>query len=357
MNFASLFQGRWAYLTGLIMFSLIVVVASTGGTAAAAPELMLPDAGESGLAFMGAGIIVSQAALEAMRRSFSTIFKQGFGSADHFWNMVAMEVLSTTGSNQYGWLGQWPAFREWVGDRVYHDMKEHGYTLANRKFESSVSVGRDQIEDDNLGIYKPMVEEMGRASGVFPDELVANIINAGDVNLCYDGQPMFDTEHPVYANSDGTGAATLVSNVAGAGANPAWYLLDTSRAVKPFIYQVRRKPEFAMMTSLTDEAVFTSDSFRMGVSIRAEAGYGLWQMAYKSTLPLNAANFEAARNAMHAIKADGGRPMGCKPTVLLCGTVLEADAERVLVREKIDGGDTNVNRGKAKIISTEWLDA
>ena len=76
----------------------------------------------------------------------------------------------------------------------------------------------------------------------------------------------------------------------------------------------------------------------------------------ESTLALTAANFEAERKAMRQVAADGGRPMGCMPTVLLCGTELEPEAERILVSERTNGGDTNTNRGKAKIISVPWLD-
>lgn len=363
MNLLNRFTTGRSGLYLAALFSAVFVTAlifASAGTGYAAEIAVLPFAAGAGadapLSLALGGLIVTQASLESIRRQFSRLYEAGFGMADHFWDQVAMEVMSNTGSNVYGWLGQWPQFREWIGDRVFNDLKEHAYTLQNRKFESSVAVGRDQIEDDNLGVYRPMVKEMGRATSVFPDELVGECIANGEVKLCYDGQPFFDTEHPVYAKTDGTGANTPVSNLLGTGTDPAWYLLDTSREVKPFIYQIRRKPEFTMMTALTDEAVFTSGSFRMGVSLRAEAGFGLWQMAIKSTQPLTAANFEAARKLMRSFKADGGRPLGCKPNVLLCGTQLEPEAEKILVRDRIDGGDTNVNRGKAKIISTEWLD-
>ena len=34
---------------------------------------------------------------------------------------------SSNAQNTYGWLGQFPKLREWVGDRVFRNMKEEGY--------------------------------------------------------------------------------------------------------------------------------------------------------------------------------------------------------------------------------------
>jgi len=61
-----------------------------------------------------------------------------------------------------------------------------------------------------------------------------------------------------------------------------WYLLDTSRAIKPFIQQWRRKPSFTMLTDPQAFSVFMQRTFLMGVDARAAAGYGLWHFAYKA---------------------------------------------------------------------------
>ena len=41
-----------------------------------------------------------------------------------------------------------------------------------------------------------------------------------------------------------------------------WFLLDTSRALKPIIFQDRKSPELIAMTKIDDEAVFTRKEFR-----------------------------------------------------------------------------------------------
>ncbi|MCG9060298.1 Mu-like prophage major head subunit gpT family protein, partial [Laribacter hongkongensis] len=63
----------------------------------------------------------------------------------------------------------------------------------------------------------------------------------------------------------------------------AWFLLDTSKPVKPFIYQEREKPVFVQQTDPQADDVFNRKKFKFGAEARAAGGYGFWQLAYGST--------------------------------------------------------------------------
>lgn len=54
-----------------------------------------------------------------------------------------------------------------------------------------------------------------------------------------------------------------------------WYLLDTSMPIKPFIWQLRKAPDFVSLTNPTDENLFWRKKFVYGVDSRGNAGYGL----------------------------------------------------------------------------------
>ena len=213
MKFAHFFNpGRASMWLFALAAVVLTVVASTFGSPLDHTQtISLGLAAGADLPLVGlGGLIITNQLLESLRRTFRQDFKDGFKIADPFWNLVATLVPSGSGANTYGWLSQFPQFREWVGDRVIKDMKEHGYQIVNRHFESSVGLNRNQIEDDNIGVYSPLFQEMGRAAAAFPDELIRDVILGAEVGLCYDGQPFFDTEHPVYANVDGTGANTCL---------------------------------------------------------------------------------------------------------------------------------------------------
>ncbi|HML52920.1 MAG TPA: Mu-like prophage major head subunit gpT family protein, partial [Solidesulfovibrio magneticus] len=281
--------------------------------------------------------IITPALVSALFTGFKAEFQRVYGETPSHWDKVATLMPSTSKSNTYGWLGQFPQLVEWVGARVLKDMAAHGYSITNKLFESTVGVKRTDIEDDEVGIYKPLFGEMGRAAKSFPDELVYGLLRLGLSTLCFDGQYFFDTDHPVYPNVDGTGAAATIANIAD-GTDIPWFLLDTSRVLKPVLFQERTKPELTSMTRADDEAVFMTDEYRFGIRYRCNSGFGFWQTAYCSKKPLNDANFNAAYDAMTAFKADGGRPLGIKPTLLVVPTNLRtAAAEVVQVARRTDG--------------------
>ena len=65
-----------------------------------------------------------------------------------------------------------------------------------------------------------------------------------------------------------------------AGHDSKWFLLCTSRPIKPLIWQQRKKPKFVSKTQETDDNVFMKKTFLYGVDSRGNAGFGFWQMAY-----------------------------------------------------------------------------
>lgn len=292
-------------------------------------------------------MIITNKVLEALFTAFNSKFKDGAGKAETSWNRVATEVPSSSASNTYGWLGQFPAFREWVGDRVLKDITAHGYTVENKSFESSIVVSRNDIEDDQIGIYAPLFEEMGRAAATHPDELIYELLKLGTASKCYDGKNFFDTAHPVGVGEQ----AVQVSNFQD-GDGPAWYLLDVSRALKPLIFQVRRKYNLISTTRPEDEAVFMRNEYRYGVDARVNAGFGLWQFAYCSKAPLTPENYEAARSAMFGFKSDQGRPLGVIPRLLVVPPELEGKARTLLVK---DGNNENPWTGSAEPLVSPWL--
>jgi phage major head subunit gpT-like protein len=298
--------------------------------------------------------IITPALITSLRTGFSKSFQDALTATPTDWAKVATRVPSSSASNTYGWLGQFPTLREWVGDRVAKDMAAQAYAVTNKLYEGTVSVKRTDIEDDNVGIYTPLFAEMGRSAATHPDQLVFNLLKTAHATTCYDGQNFFDTDHPVYPNVDGTGTATPVANVQ-AGSDPAWYLLDTSRALKPLIFQERTTPELESLTSTQDEGVFMRDEYRYGIRYRCNAGLGFWQMAYKSQAALNATNFNAAIAEMQSFRADGGRPLGIKPTVLVVPPALRAAAFALVKAERDASGASNVNFGVVDVIVSPWL--
>ena len=292
-------------------------------------------------------MIINSSNLMALFRGFKAIFQKGFEGTKSSFTKIATVVPSNTREESYGWIGKLPRMREWVGDRVIHNLSAYDYKIKNKDFEVTIGVSRNDIEDDTLGIYNPLMESLGQSAAAHPDELVYGLLASGFEDKCYDGKCFFDTQHRegksgVQSNKGayrltpetyGDARAAMMSlkddqgkplkivpillvappqlegmakkiltadlingesNIYKGSAelhvepelsgNPtAWFLLDTSKPIKPIIFQERKKPQFVALDKAEDENVFMKKEYVYGVDSRGNAGYGLWQLAYGST--------------------------------------------------------------------------
>lgn len=295
-------------------------------------------------------MLINAQALRAGFIGFQAAFQGGFAGAGDDWRQVAMQTNSTTSKEEYGWLGELPQIREWIGDRVIHGLNAHDYSIKNKPWELTVGVNKDHFEDDRLGIYTPLFGKMGQDTARFPNRLVFDQLKAGFSTLCYDGQYFFDTDHPVLA-ADGT--TVSVSNTGGGSGTP-WFLLCTNEFIKPIIFQQRRAFDFVRMDAPTDEVVFNRKEYRYGVDGRCNVGFGLWQLAYGSRQTLDATSYAAARTALGEMKGDGGRPLGLKPNLLVVPPSLAGAGRTILKAEQISG-TTNIWNGTADLMEVPWL--
>ncbi|MDL2288277.1 Mu-like prophage major head subunit gpT family protein [Oscillospiraceae bacterium OttesenSCG-928-F05] len=291
-------------------------------------------------------MIINQSALQGIYTGFKTIFTKAFGEIKPLHPRVATVVPSEAGEEAYKWLGALPMMREWVGERNIQNLSASDYTIKNKDFELTVSVPRNDIEDDKIGLYSVPIQMLANRAAQHPDSLVFKLLKDGFTEKCYDGKPFFATDHKMgkkTASNAGTAALSLDSYIAArsaimsvtddggtplgllpdllvvppaleakareilkaeliggstntmkdtaeplvipelAGKDTAWYLLCTSLPVKPLIYQERKKAKFVSLTGENDVNVFMRKKYLYGCDSRGNAGFGFWQMAYGST--------------------------------------------------------------------------
>lgn len=296
-------------------------------------------------------MIINRENLNGVRTGFSTAYSAGLGQATSQHALVSTIVPANTREQKYGWLGKMPSVREWIGARVVQNLSESDYSIREKKFELTIGVDRDDIETDNLGIYKPMFEEMGQSTGSKKDQLVFGLLKAGFDTNCYDGQFFFDTDHPVL---DEAGNVQSVANTDG-GAGTPWFLLDVSRSLKPIILQMRKDFNFVSKDRDTDDNVFDLNEYVYGADARMNVGFGFWQFAWGSKQALNAANYSLARSSLMSMKGDGGRPLGIRPSLLVVPPALESAALKIVNNELGANGETNEWKGTAKVEVVPWL--
>lgn len=290
--------------------------------------------------------------LEALFVSMSAAFNQGVEASKPQWNMVATEIPSSGASNYYGWLKDLPGIKEWIGARQLADVGKHGYSIENKTFESSIKVKREDIEDDQVGIYSVIARNYGDQVAMFPDTLTYPLLVAGFTTLCYDGQNFFDSDHPL-----DTTPSSVFSNVVG---NPAtdtgspWFLIDDTKFLKPIVFQNRRPFLFKNMNP-SEEYTWFNNQMAAGVDGRCNVGFSLPQLAIGSKAALTEANYEAAKQLFAKMKRADSTPLGVRATKLVVGPANEAAAKKLINRMLIDGGDSNPYYNDVEVVVSPFI--
>lgn len=132
----------------------------------------------------------------ATLNSLTATFKAQTEVAKPLWPRLCTEVTSNRKSEDYGGLGSMPKVREWIGDRVFNKLRGGRFQIENRLWEDSLDIDREDLEDDTMGFYFPVMKELANEAMFHPDYLLVNdCILAGDSTECFDGQNFFDTDH------------------------------------------------------------------------------------------------------------------------------------------------------------------
>ncbi|MFQ2556348.1 Mu-like prophage major head subunit gpT family protein [Aeromonas sp. R7-5] len=290
--------------------------------------------------------------IEALTVGSNAAFVEGLNRTTPQWDKIATKVPSSGSSEFYGWLKDLPGIEAWVGDRMLKELGSHGYAIPNVTYEASIKIKREDLDDDKIGKYAVLARAWGQESSLFPDKKSYALLAAGFSTLCYDGQNFFDTDHPL-----DTTPATTFSNVIGTPSTDtgaAWFLLDNSQILLPVIFQ-ERKPISLDFVGATSEYAWFNNMVAQGVDGRHGYGFGFPQTAIGSKTVLDATNFEAAKTKLASMKKSNGTPLGTMATTLVVGPSNEAAARKVVGREFLENGESNIYYNNVEIVVSRYL--
>lgn len=293
--------------------------------------------------------VVTQALLDALRTTFSDAFKKGMTAAPVVGEFMSTPVPSTTSINTYGFLGDLPIFRKWVGEKRVKEVLEKVYQLLNDPYEATLGIHKHQVADDQLGLYPSIFQGWGGEAKQWMDRLRFQALAQGHLRECFDGQNFFDTDHPTFQDAGGTW-----SNNDTTGAGEAWFLLDCSKPIKPLIAQEREAPHFWWINDLMDSVVASTGVMTAYGEARGAVGYTLPFLAYRSTKVLDADSYIEARDAMKAFTDDNGEPRGIRPTHLIAGISNQQIAKDTF-KPNLTNGESNTLAGEVTIIEADRL--
>src|SRR5688572_4254737 len=114
----------------------------------------------------------------ALNAMVKAIYREAFNPQRGLYSRLATVFPSTLRTELYDWISDVPKLREWVDERAPRSLKDYGFSITNKKWESSIAVSRDVLEDDQTGQVKFRILQLAEAAMVHYDQLLFDVINS-----------------------------------------------------------------------------------------------------------------------------------------------------------------------------------
>lgn len=230
-------------------------------------------------------MLINASALSALYTGLSTQFNNALKAVPTEYADTAMVVPSTGKGMDYAWLSRFPKMRKWVGDKHLKALKLGKYYVANEDWETTIEVLRNDLEDDQIGIYSVQAQMAGESAGELFGDILTALKNNAFTATGMDGVAYYSTAHVL---TDSSGVETTYSN----------------------------KGTVALSAASLTAVV---------------ASYG------------------AARTAVMGCKDEEGQPLGLVPDLLEVPPALEAVANIIANAEKLADDSPNPYRGTCRV--------
>lgn len=150
-------------------------------------------------------MLVNGSAIRAVFTGLSTQFHNALQAVPTDYLDTTMTVPSSGAGVDYAWLSRFPKMRQWVGDKHIKQLKLGNYYVKNLDWETTIGVDRNDIEDDQLGIYNAQAQMAGQSAGELYGDIITDLKNNAFTGLGMDGVAYYSDSH-VLTNADGVSA-------------------------------------------------------------------------------------------------------------------------------------------------------
>lgn len=167
--------------------------------------------------------------LNAIEKLVREEFGGAFMGAPTSYQLFTTEISDTENTSWFEWIGALPRVKEWVGNRQIEQMKQYDYSIKSKNWELTILQNYAKLFDKSKTKLAAMTKQKVAGLGQqfrqdYPAETIISALEAGTVNLAYDGIPFF---------SNASGVRTIDNLAAGSGTTVDNIIADikTNRAV------------------------------------------------------------------------------------------------------------------------------
>lgn len=138
--------------------------------------------------------------LAVFNQTLKRAWDMTFAHATPLWPKFATKWNTTQPTTTIPMSVVFPHMRQWKGERLMNAIRTKAYSIDVLKYEWSMEVEIDVLEDDQYNIYVGQTKAGAKAAKMWPDDLMlAALNNAEDttLGLGLDDVPFFSASHPI----------------------------------------------------------------------------------------------------------------------------------------------------------------
>ncbi len=140
-------------------------------------------------------------------------------SETDFLGRMAMMQTTTKRTEIMAFIGEVPAFREWVTRRQVGIPSTATYQLTTKDWENSISFDENDLRDEQLPMIAGQIGRLARQARRHSIQLAVETLVAADTLVAYDGVSLYNDAHPARGEQTATqdnllaSAGTTVANL------------------------------------------------------------------------------------------------------------------------------------------------
>lgn len=150
--------------------------------------------------------------------------------------LISNTFQSNSALEEYAGVGNAPALREWVGQRLAKSLAEYSMIVRNKDFEATLHVAVKDLRRDKTGQLMPKIQSLALRAAQHNEKLLSALIDAADgttISTAYDTKAFFADDHAV--GSSGT-MDNNISVAAATGTTPT--ATEASGAIMSAVQQL-----------------------------------------------------------------------------------------------------------------------
>jgi len=139
---------------------------------------------------------ITQGNLEAVFTGLKATFNEAVQTTETEEITRLMETVpSTTGTEKYPVASLLGDLEEVLDEVTITNIGTFIQSVPNRTFARIVRVRRNDIADDNIGVYRPGIRQLGRRAALYPLRLASEALSNGFSDQWVDGTTVFSASH------------------------------------------------------------------------------------------------------------------------------------------------------------------